>query len=73
MTLVRHNNGRIHVGVLFQEASNQCTDDCGTGKVCFGHMVERLKEVADYIQTLERKLGISEGNSIERRPSEGAP
>lgn len=54
--LHRHRDGRIHLGVLFQEASTQCTDDCGTGTVCFEHMVKRLQELASYIADLEKKI-----------------
>lgn len=49
----QHQGGRLHVGVLFQEASDRCTDQCGTGTVCFDHMTERLKEVADKMQAME--------------------
>lgn len=49
----KHDNGRMHVGALFKEAADHCTDECGTGTVCFTHMTERLREVADKIEALE--------------------
>ena len=52
-----HRDGRLHVGVLFQEASDQCTDKCGTGTVCFEHMTSRLKEVADLLREKELQNG----------------
>jgi len=54
--LTRHENGRLHVGVLFKEAADNCTDECGTGTVCFEHMTARLKEVADLLREKELQI-----------------
>lgn len=58
--ITRHEGGRIHVGMLFQEAHDRCIeahpDDSKAAEVCFHCMTERLKEVADLLERSERQL-----------------
>jgi hypothetical protein len=65
--LTRHDGGRLHMGVLFKEASDLCTDACGTGTVCFRHMTARLQEVADLVRALELQVQAEHNHAVHNK------